>query len=115
MDTVEKLYRGALGRAADLIPSTAFEFTQTNNEGNVKQYRITPLQYKKALLNKYDDFDKYKRNLQEHLLGLRNLVAAFASTPTSFTDAWNMKSKELSADDVVALTSSGGHFQFNQL
>jgi hypothetical protein len=115
LDTVEKLYRDALQRADALIPAANFEFTQTNNDGKLKHYCITPVQYRKALQNKYSDFEKYKRNFVEHLLGLRNLVAAFASTPTSFTDAWNMKSKELTADDVIALTKSGGHFQFNQL
>ena len=49
-----------------------------------------------------------------HLEGQKHLVY-FASTPISFSDAWNMKAEELTPEDVVSLSKAGGHFQFNQI
>lgn len=65
--------------------------------------------------NKFGKYDHFLNVFSNHLLGQKNIIAAFASTPTSFSDAWNMKSEELVAEDVLSLSKTGGHFQFNQI
>lgn len=115
MKSLEEIYKQSLKEAEDLIPESVFHFTQENGEGVDKKYSISPLEFKKALHNKLGDFSKFVGVFTDHLLGQKNIIAAFASTPISFSNAWNMKSEELSAEDVLALSRAGGHFQFNQL
>jgi len=115
MDVIKQHLDNSLESVRALIPTEPFQFKQADNDGKLKSYEISPHQFKKALSNKYSDFSDYLANLVRHLEDQRGLIAAFASTPIAFSDAWNMKTEELSSEDVVALTKSGGHFQFNQL
>lgn len=93
LDTIESLYLRAYDETEALIPSTSFSFSQRNNDGREKHYKISSTQFLTSLKNKYGAFDHFKKNLIDHLLGLKQLTAAFASTPTAFSDAWNMKSE----------------------
>jgi len=115
MDVIKQYLVQAVEEVKTLIPVSDFELEQANNDGKVKTHRISPYQFSNALDNKYKNLDKYLSNLSSHLDDQRSLTAAFASTPIAFSDAWNMKTEELTSDDVVSLTKSGGHFQFNQL
>ena len=115
MDVIEKYFKETRESVSTLIPNEAFKFEQADNDGKLKKYLSSPEQFEKALSNKFSDATKYLIDLCKHLADQRSLIAAFASTPVSFSDAWNMKAEELSSDDVVALSKSGGHFQFNQL
>jgi hypothetical protein len=99
----------------NIIPLLPYEFEQINNAGGLIKYVIQTSEFESSLKNKYGDFKSFSKNFTKHLLVQKNIVAAFASTPTSFSDAWNMKSEELIAEDVLALSKSGGHFQFNQI
>ncbi len=115
MQTIQEIYNQALEDILKIIPDNVYFFRQASNDGILRSYSITPKDFRKSLENKYGDFEKFTKNFTTHLLGQKNIVAAFASTPTSFADAWNMKSDELIAEDVISLTKSGGHFQFNQI
>ena len=115
MDVIKQYLVQAVEEVKTLIPVSDFELEQANNDGKVKTHRISPYQFSNALNNKYKNLDKYLSNLSSHLDDQRSLTAAFASTPIAFSDAWNMKTEELTSDDVVSLSKSGGHFQFNQL
>ncbi len=115
MKTLEDIFYMAVEKTIELIPTNNFEFEQVNNDGNVKKYNISPGQFEKATTNKFSNYQYFSKVFIDHLEGQKNIVAAFASTPVSFSDAWNMKSEELTAEDVVTLTKSGGHFQFNQI
>ena len=115
MKTVEQTFASAFEETLKVIPEFTYEFEQVNNAGDVKKYKIQPFEFESSLKKKYGDFNTFSKNFTKHLLGQKNIVAAFASTPTSFSDAWNMKSEELIAEDVLALSKSGGHFQFNQI
>jgi len=115
LDTIETYVQEAMKQTELLIPSETFTFKQADNDGKLKEHTITPEQFRNPLHKKYKDGEKYLVNLSRHLDDLRSLVAAFSSTPISFSDAWNMKAEELTSDDVLSLTKSGGHFQFNQL
>jgi hypothetical protein len=115
MDVIKQYFEESKESVRSLIPTEVFEFDQADNDGKLKNYQITPQQFETALTNKFSDAQKYLSYLAGHLEDQRSLIAAFASTPIAFSDAWNMKTEELTSDDVVALTKSGGHFQFNQL
>lgn len=115
MKKLEDIFNQAVHNAKTIIPDDSYHFKQANNEGLEKHYSITHEQFVKGLLNKFNSFSSFSKVFIDHLEGQKNIVAAFASTPVSFSDAWNMKSEELIAEDVVALTKSGGHFQFNQI
>jgi hypothetical protein len=115
MKTIEEAYNLAFEDTSKIIPDNSYSFKQANNEGVLKSYNISPSEFRKSLHNKFGDFSKFTKSFTDHLLGQKNIIAAFASTPTSFADAWNMKSDELIAEDVISLTKSGGHFQFNQI
>jgi hypothetical protein len=115
MESITEIFESSVRDAGDTIPAEIFRFSQKNNDGKDKNYSIKPTDYKKSLQNKFGDFSRFSRVFTDHLLGQKNLVSAFASTPVSFSDAWNMKSEELIAEDVHALTKNGGHFQFNQI
>ena len=114
MKSIEEIYKDSVNEAESTIPSETFNFKQKNNEGIEKNYSISPDRFKKSLHSKFLNFSKFSNVFSDHLEGQKNLIAAFASTPVSFSDAWNMKSEELNSDDVVALSKAGGHFQFNQ-
>ena len=115
MQSVREIFEAAYGDSAGTIPQETFFFSQKNNDGVEKHYSITPKDYEKALANKFGNFDSFSERFTKHLLGQKNIIAAFASTPLSFSNAWNMKAEELSAEDALALSRTGGHFQFNQL
>lgn len=115
MKKLEDIFNQAVHNAKAIIPDDSYHFKQANNEGVEKHYSITHEQFVKGLLNKFNSYSSFSKVFIDHLEGQKNIVAAFASTPVSFSDAWNMKSEELIAEDVVALTKSGGHFQFNQI
>jgi len=112
---LEDIFKTAVTQAKSIIPSQPYYFKQKNSDGVEQEYIITPDQFEKSLLNKFDDFSTFLKKFINHLEGQKNIISAFASTPISFSDAWNMKSEELIAEDVVSLTKSGGHFQFNQI
>lgn len=112
---LEDHFRRAYVNCIELIPSSVYSFEQADNSGKLKKYEITPEEFRLALDNKFGSFNKHIRRFIDHLEGQKNIIAAFASTPVSFSDAWNMKSDKLIAEDVVSLTKSGGHFQFNQI
>ncbi|TFH67529.1 hypothetical protein E3W66_08590 [Gammaproteobacteria bacterium LSUCC0057] len=114
MSTVSELFNEALDRTRAVIPMVNITF-ELEKEGKLQPYSISPEDFTKSLNAKYSNAENFLNALVTHLDGNRHIVAAFASTPTAFTDAWNMKSEELSVADVLALTKSGGHFQFNQL
>lgn len=115
MKKLEDIFKQAVNNAKAIIPTNQYHFKQANNEGVEKDYSIKHEQFVKGLINKFDSYPSFSKVFIDHLEGQKNIVAAFASTPVSFSDAWNMKSEELIAEDVVALTKSGGHFQFNQI
>ena len=115
MKTVEETFRIAYDDTLKVIPSEIYSFKQSNNDGKPIEYSIKPDEFKKSLKNKFGDYELFSKVFTDHLLGQKNIIAAFASTPISFSDAWNMKSEELIAEDVLALSKSGGHFQFNQI
>lgn len=115
MKKLEAIFNEAVNNAKAIIPANQYHFKQVNNEGVEKDYSITHEQFVKGLTNKFDSYPSFSKVFIDHLEGQKNIIAAFASTPVSFSDAWNMKSEELIAEDVVALTKSGGHFQFNQI
>lgn len=115
MKTLRTAYDLAVQATKELIPNEVYSFKQRINDGDLKQYQITPEEFTNALENKYKNFDQFINKFSGHLLGQRSLIAAFASTPASFSDAWNMQSESLEAEDVLVLSKSGGHFQFNQL
>ena len=115
MKTVEETYHIAYEETLKIIPKIDYSFKQANNEGVLKEYYIKPEEFENSLRNKFGNYKLFARNFTNHLLGQKNIIAAFASTPTSFSDAWNMKSEELIAEDVLSLSKSGGHFQFNQI
>ena len=115
MQTVKEIFNVAYEDTLALVPSETFCFSQKNNEGKEKSYSITPDQFRRALQNKFGDFEQFSERFSGHLLGQKNIIAAFASTPVSFANAWNMKAEELSAEDAHALSRTGGHFQFNQV
>lgn len=115
MKTVEETFRNAFEDTLKVIPSEIYSFKQSNNDGIPIEYHIRPDEFKKSLKNKFGDYELFSKVFTDHLLGQKNIIAAFASTPISFSDAWNMKSDELIAEDVLALSKSGGHFQFNQI
>jgi hypothetical protein len=112
---LEDIFKQAVNNAKAIIPPNQYHFKQVNNKGVEKDYSITHEEFVKGLLNKFNSYPSFSKNFIDHLEGQKNIVAAFASTPVSFSDAWNMKSEDLIAEDVVALTKSGGHFQFNQI
>lgn len=112
---LEDHFQRAYENCLELIPSNEYVFEQVNNSGRLKKYVINPEQFRSALNNKFGSYKKHVQRFVDHLEGQKNIIAAFASTPVSFSDAWNMKSEKLIAEDVVALTKSGGHFQFNQI
>jgi len=112
---LEDIFKQAVNNAKAIIPTNQYHFKQANNEGVEKDYSIKHEQFVKGLINKFDSYPSFSKVFIDHLEGQKNIVAAFASTPVSFSDAWNMRSEELIAEDVVALTKSGGHFQFNQI
>ena len=95
MQSIKDIYEKSFQDAMATIPDKVFKFSQLDNDGKEKHHRIEPDDYKKALRNKFGDFGKFSKNFSDHLLGQQNLIAAFASTPISFSDAWNMKAKEL--------------------
>ena len=115
MKKLEDIFNQAVNNAKAIIPTNQYHFKQASNEGVEKDYSIKHEQFVKGLMNKFDSYPSFSKVFIDHLEGQKNIVAAFASTPVSFSDAWNMKSEELIAEDVVALTKSGGHFQFNQI
>ena len=115
MKTVREIFNAAYEDTAKAVPNKAFTFSQKNNDGREKRHEIKPEQYTKALANKFGNFDSFSEKFTKHLLGQKHILAAFASTPLSFSNAWNMKAEELSAEDALALSRSGGHFQFNQI
>jgi hypothetical protein len=115
MKTLKEIYLRSYHETLEIIPIVPYSFKQEDNAGVIRGYTIKPDDFKKAFGSKQDNYNKYIQNLTKHLLGQKNIIAAFASTPTSFSDAWNMKSEELIAEDVLSLSKSGGHFQFNQL
>ena len=115
MKTVEETFNLAYKETLKIIPNSLYSFEQANNEGILKEYFIEPKEFENSLRNKFGNYELFSKNFTNHLLGQKNIIAAFASTPTSFSDAWNMKSEELIAEDVLALSKSGGHFQFNQI
>lgn len=114
MKSVEEIYKEAFESTLKNISPSPISFNLIKDNKTL-EYIIRPEEFISALKAKYTGSKPYFDKLNSHLNGLRHIVAAFASTPTAFTDAWNMKSEELSVTDVLALTRSGGHFQFNQL
>jgi len=115
LNSLVEAYELSLNACLAVIPSEPYSFSLKNNDGVLKHYEISPAEFERALTNKLPRFAAFSPIFAEHLLGQKNIIAAFASTPVSFSDAWNMKATELTAQDVTALTKSGGHFQFNQL
>lgn len=115
MKTVNEIFDAAVENALKTIPTKTYTFDNPNKDSQKDKLSIKPEEFKKGLLNKFGTFSNFSKIFIDHLEGQRNIVAAFASTPIAFTNAWNMKAEELNADDVLALTKSGGHFQFNQL
>jgi hypothetical protein len=115
MKTVEETFLLAYDDTLQLIPKSLYSFKQASNDGILKEYHIKSEDFEKSLRNKFGNYELFSKFFIPHLLGQKNIIAAFASTPTSFSDAWNMKSEELIAEDVLALSKSGGHFQFNQI
>lgn len=113
--TVRELFKQAVTATDRAIPKQPVNFSQRAPNGTVKQYCLTEDAFRKALARKFADFDAFAERFTKHLLGQKNIVAAFASTPVSFSDAWNMQVDELSAEDVLSLSHAGGHFQFNQV
>jgi hypothetical protein len=113
--TLEEIFYKTVEKTKMFIPGHVYSFSQKNSQGILKNYSIKPEEFSKSLKNKYGDFKSFSKIFTDHLEGQKNIIAAFASTPISFSDAWNMKTEILSVDDVVALTKSGGHFQFNQI
>ena len=107
MDVIKQYFEESKESVRSLIPTEVFEFDQADNDGKLKNYQITPQQFETALTNKFSDAQKYLSYLAGHLEDQRSLIAAFASTPIAFSDAWNMQAEELTSDDVVALTKSG--------
>jgi len=114
MKSIQEIYSLAYSKTENIIPSQPVNF-KLEKDNKQQSYSIEPAKFHNALKSKYQNSTKYFDALSSHLHGISNIIAAFASTPTSFTDAWNMKSEELNKTDVLALTRSGGHFQFNQL
>ena len=115
MKSLQETCEEAIANAQAVIPEQAFEFSQRISSGELKDYKITADQCQKSLKNFYKSFKIFRRDFPPHLEGQKHLVAAFASTPISFSDAWNMKAEELTPEDVVSLSKAGGHFQFNQI
>lgn len=113
MSTVNELFNKALEDTKSAIPKVDLTF-ELEKKGKVQTYSIHPDSFLNSLQSKYSNSASFLNSLVSHLDGNRHIIAAFASTPTAFTDAWNMKSEELSVTDVLSLTKSGGHFQFNQ-
>jgi len=115
MQSIKAIYDQSFQEAMATIPEEIWEFSQVNNDGKTNDYRIEPQSFEKALHNKFGDFADFSAKFSNHLLGQQNIIAAFASTPVSFTDAWNMKAEKLTYQDALVLSKAGGHFQFNQL
>ena len=103
MKTVEETFHIAYEETLKIIPKTLYSFKQANNEGVLKEYYIKPEEFENSLRNKFGNYERFSKIFTDHLLGQKNIIAAFASAPTSFSDAWNMKSEELIAEDVLAL------------
>lgn len=115
MNSVENMFHSAYAETLQIIPKATYFFNQQNSQGVLKKYQIKPIDFHNSLKNKFGNYEDFTKKFTNHLLGQKNLIVAFASTPTSFSDAWNMKSDELMAEDVLSLSKSGGHFQFNQI
>ena len=115
MKTLEQNCKEALDATLDLVPKCNFEFDQENSNGEQKRYEISPSQCRDAVHNYFGSFDRFSKTFPEHIEGQKHLIAAFASTPIAFANAWNMKTEELHPQDVLALSAAGGHFQLNQI
>jgi len=68
MKSVKSIFEEAYQDALVTIPKSAFRFTQKNNDGVVKHYEIQPDQFKKALRNKFGDFENFSKIFSRHLL-----------------------------------------------
>ena len=115
MRSVAELFGQAKLETLKLAPTELYSFSLRDNDGKEKVYTILPEKFRDSVSKQFVSFENYSLTFKEHLSGLRHLVSAFSSTPTAFSDAWNMKAEELTPDDVISLSKSGGHFQFNQI
>ncbi|NVK27404.1 MAG: hypothetical protein HWE14_05135 [Flavobacteriia bacterium] len=115
MPTMTSIFEEAVQNCYALIPETDYSFKQAGNSGVIKDYTISPAQYRKSVDNAFGNFVTFRNTFIKHLEGQKSLISAFASTPVSFSDAWNMKAESLEPSDVISLTKAGGHFQLNQI
>ncbi len=76
MQSVREIFQAAYADSLEIIPEGPFEFVQKNNDGKEKQHVIEPNKFKKALKNKFGDFDKFSDVFSRHLLGQKNIIAA---------------------------------------
>ena len=112
MKTVKEIVEDSVAQSLDLVPSKSYSFSQVNTDGKEIKHKIEPSEFKRSLENKFNEFDSFSKIFINHIKGHKNMVAAFASSPTAFANAWNMKAEELIAEDVLSLSKDGGHFQF---
>ena len=78
MKSLQETCEEAIANAQAVIPERAFEFSQRNSTGVLKDYKITPVRCQKSLQNFYKSFKIFRRDFPPHLDGQRHLVAAFA-------------------------------------
>ena len=114
MNTIEELFNKAIVETKLTIPKSNYTFNKVL-KNNSSPETIQPIEFEKSLKNFYKSFGRFSKDFLLHLQGQKHIISAFASTPISFSNAWNMKADEISSSDVVSLTKAGGHFQFNQL
>ena len=55
MDVIKQYFEESKESVCALIPTEVFEFDQADNDGKLKNYRITPQQFETALTNKFSD------------------------------------------------------------
>lgn len=111
MFTLKEAYNLALEKTYDSIPKRSYSF---NSSVSNLTKTIQSAEFKRAVQNKFGDFDKFQNETKLVIAQQKNIVAAFTSTPIAFANAWNMQVEELVASDVMSLAAAGGHFQFNQ-